>query len=151
LSSAALALPSEGAPGASDVQDGPRQTHRGRHAALLPLAPGEVEPAGWLRLYLEKQAQQLGSHLPDISWPFTDGYWSGEETPPDTSGIGWWPWEQKGYWIDGALRCGYTIRDEVLLKRALAAVDYTLGHAAPDGYLGPAFARYAKAEPVAFD
>ena len=151
LSSAALYLHPEGALGASGVQDGHRQIHRSRHAAFLPLAPGAVEPAGWLHLYLEKQAQQLGSHLPDVSWPFIDRYWSGEETPPDTSGIGWWPWEQKGYWIDGALRCAYTIRDEALLKRALAAVDYTLGHALADGYLGPAFARYAKAESVAVD
>jgi DUF1680 family protein len=151
LSSAALALRTEGALGASDVQDGHQQIHRSRHAAFFPLAPGEVEPAGWLHLYLEKQAQQLGTHLPDVSWPFTDGFWCGEETPPDTSGIGWWPWEQKAYWIDGALRCAYTLGDEALLRRALAAVDYTLDHALPDGYLGPVFARYAKAERVAVD
>lgn len=151
LSSAALALRPGDALGASDVHDGHRPIHRGRHAAFLPLAPGAVEPAGWLHLYLAKQARQLGSHLPDVSWPFTEGYWSGEETPPDENGIGWWPWEQKGYWIDGALRCAYTIQDEALLKRALAAVDYTLSHALPDGYLGPAFARYAKTEDVAVD
>ena len=151
LSSAALALRPDDALGASEAPDGHRSIHRARHAAFVPLAPGEIEPAGWLHLYLGKQAQQLGSHLPDVSWPFTDGYWSGEETPPDKSGSGWWPWEQKGYWIDGALRCAYTIQDETLLKRALAAVDYTLGHALPDGYLGPAFARNAKAEDVALD
>lgn len=149
LSSAALALAPERTLGASHARH--RQIHGARHAAYLPLAPGEVEPAGWLRLYLQKQAQQLASHLPDVSWPFTGGYWSGEETPPDSNGIGWWPWEQKGYWIDGALRCAYTVQDEALLKRALAAVDYTLDHALPDGYLGPAFARYAKAEHAAVD
>jgi uncharacterized protein len=151
LSSAALALRPDDALCAADDYDRHRQVRHGRHAAFFSLAPGEVAPAGWLRLYLEKQAQQLGSHLPDVSWPFSGGYWSGQETPPDTSGIGWWPWEQKGYWIDGALRCAYTIRNEALLKRALAAVDYTLGHALPDGYLGPAFARYARAESVAVD
>ncbi|MBV9063544.1 MAG: glycoside hydrolase family 127 protein, partial [Alphaproteobacteria bacterium] len=104
-----------------------------------------------MRAYLEKQARQLGAHLPQVSWPFTGGYWSGEETPPDSTGVGWWPWEQKGYWIDGALRCAYALGDEALLKDALAAVEYTLGHVLPDGYLGPAFARYAKAESAAVD
>jgi uncharacterized protein len=49
------------------------------HARLRELAPGAVRPEGWLRSMLEKQAAQLGSKLPQVSWPFTGTYWAGEE------------------------------------------------------------------------
>jgi hypothetical protein len=68
------------------------------YAALHPLAPGAVRPEGWLRVYLERQAAELGSQLPQVSWPFSGTYWTGEE-----EGESWWPWEQKAYWI-GARR-----------------------------------------------
>ncbi|HSY94381.1 MAG TPA: hypothetical protein VK793_02115, partial [Steroidobacteraceae bacterium] len=66
------------------------------HAALHSLAPGAVQPEGWLRGYLEKQAQ-LCSALAQISWPFSEPYWAGMEDAD-----AWWPWEQAAYWIDGA-------------------------------------------------
>lgn len=124
---------------------------RAQHAVFDSLAPGAVLPAGWLRLYLQKQARQLGSHLPEVSWPFTGRYWSGEETPPDTAGIGWWPWEQMAYWVDGALRCALTLKDAQLMQAALTPVRYTLERAQPDGYLGPIFARDAKEPNPAYD
>jgi hypothetical protein len=111
------------------------------YAVFHSLAPGVIKPAGWLDLYLRKQAEQLSGRLPEVSWPFTGGYWAGEETPPDETGIGWWPWEQKAYWTDGALRCSLVLGDEKLLGGALTNIDYTLNHVAPDGYIGPAFAR----------
>src|SRR5437762_1201481 len=106
---------------------------RSSHRALQSLAPGAVKPDGWLGLYLAKQARQLSLHLPEVSWPFTDAYWAGEEKAES-----WWPWEQRGYWIDGALRCALVTGNQELLRVAQAPVDYTLSHAFPDGYLGPA-------------
>jgi hypothetical protein len=58
-----------------------------------------VEPDGWLRAWLEKQASQLGYNLPKVSWPFSAPYWEGQEAAE-----AWWPWEQKAYWLDGAMR-----------------------------------------------
>lgn len=98
------------------------------------LAPGAVRAGGWLKLYLTKQATQLGLHLPEVSWPFTGSYWEGEET-----GKTWWPWEQRAYWTDGALRCALVLGDERLLKVAQAPVDYTLRNVCPNGFLGPHF------------
>jgi hypothetical protein len=102
------------------------------YAALHALPPGAVEPQGWLRGYLQKQASQLGSKLPQISWPFTGKYWAGEEEAES-----WWPWEQKAYWIDGATRLAIVLQDEHLMAQVRASIDYTLTHAAADGYLGP--------------
>lgn len=118
----------------------PLSVERARHAAFHSLAPGAVEPQGWLRLYLQKQGDQLASQLPQVSWPFTGDYWAGEERSPQGDGA-WWPWEQKAYWIDGALRCALALGDESLLKLAARALDYTLGHVEADGYLGPTFAQ----------
>ena len=108
------------------------------HAALLPLPPGAVEPEGWLRGWMQKQAAELGSQLPQVSWPFTDAYWSGEgnggrAATTDT----WWPWEQKAYWLDGATRLAIVLKDEQLMALVRQSLDYTLSHARDDGYLGP--------------
>ena len=102
------------------------------YAALHVLPPGAVQPAGWLREYMEKQASQLGSKLPLVSWPFTEAYWAGEE-----NGESWWPWEQKAYWIDGATRLAVVLQDEKLMAQVRTSIDYTLGHASASGYLGP--------------
>ncbi|HEY1900891.1 MAG TPA: beta-L-arabinofuranosidase domain-containing protein [Terracidiphilus sp.] len=107
------------------------------YAALHALPPGAIEPQGWLRAMLEKQAAQLGSQLPQISWPFTDAYWAGQETVDGVSEDTWWPWEQKAYWLDGATRLAVVLRDEKLMAQTRAAIDYTLAHAGNDGYLGP--------------
>lgn len=111
------------------------------HASLYSLAPGAVAPEGWLRLYLEKQSSQLASKLPTVSWPFTHEYWAGEES---TGGHEWWGWEQRGYWIDGALRCALVLKDESLLRQARHPIDYTLSHIASDGYIGPQYLRDPK-------
>ena len=38
-----------------------------KFAVLTELAPGAVRPEGWLKVYLDKQAAELGSKLPLIS------------------------------------------------------------------------------------
>lgn len=108
-------------------------------AALHSLPPGAVKAQGWLALYLEKQANQLGLHLPEVSWPFSGNYWSGEE-----KAASWWPWEQKAYWTDGALRCALLTENQQLMTAALAPIDFTLQHQAPNGFLGPAYLEKAE-------
>ena len=125
-----------------EALDSPAQ--RRSYAALHPLRPGAVKPEGWLRAYLQKQADQLGISLPAVSEPFTGAYWAGEEKyVPEGGDVSeaWWPWEQKGYWIDGSLRCALVLGDEKLLNAAKVPIEYTLSHAAPVGYLGPAAIR----------
>src|SRR5579872_3395873 len=112
---------------------------RPTYAVLNSLAPGAVKAEGWLGLYLDKQATGLSLHLPEIARPFTGAFWAGEENYAS-----WWPWEQKGYWTDGALRCALVTGNQDLLKLARATVDYTLSHAFPDGYLGPALIKNGK-------
>jgi hypothetical protein len=124
----------------------PSKEARSRYAAFRSLPPGAVKPDGWLHLCLQKQATQLGLHLPEVSAPFTGAYWAGEEKARS-----WWPWEQKGYWIDGALRCALILGDQRLLQVAQASVDYTLSHPFPNGYLGPGLLKDAKEEDPKLD
>lgn len=100
--------------------------------AFHALPPGAVRPEGWLRGRLEKQAAELGSKLPQVSWPFTSAYWAEEQ-----QGESWWPWEQKAYWIDGATRLALVLEDEELLAQTRKPIEYTLAHAGAEGYLGP--------------
>jgi uncharacterized protein len=102
--------------------------------ALRALPPGAVRPEGWLRGYLEKQAAELGSKRPQVSWPFTSAYWAEEQ-----QGESWWPWEQKAYWIDGATRLALVLQDEELLAQTRKPIEYALSHADTEGYLGPEF------------
>ena len=104
------------------------------HGALTELAPGAVEPQGWLGAYLGRQAAELSLHLPDISWPFSAAYWDGLEKGPS-----WWPWEQRAYWIDGATRLAIVMRDGALFQKTQAPILYTLQHVKANDYLGPTF------------
>ena len=108
------------------------------HAKLQELAPGAVRPKGWLRGYLEKQAR-LCSSLTQISWPFTQKYWAGLEDAD-----AWWPWEQVAYWIDGAARLAVVLQDQDLMAQVRSRIDYTLAHAAPDGFLGPQYLKFSE-------
>lgn len=118
----------------------------GSHAILHPLPPGAVQPQGWLRRYLEKQATQLGAQLPRVSWPFTGTYWDGEENGEAGNSDAWWPWEQKAYWIDGATRLAIVLQDRQLMAQTRASIDYTLSHADADGYLGPHYFKDPKGD-----
>lgn len=143
LSSAAFALAPNLANATTHAEANHPDFSQPAFAAFYSLAPGQVKPEGWLRLYLQKQAQELAIHLPDVSWPFTVAYWSGEEDRPDAklASGNWWPWEQKAYWVDGALRCALVLNDKQLFEKAGFPVEYTLDHQAADGYLGPIYAR----------
>ena len=113
----------------------------GYHGALRALPPGAVRPEGWLRGYLEKQAAQLGSHLPQVSWPFTQDFWGekqqGDYWLPEQQFEEWWPWEQRAYWIDGATRLGILLDNPKLIEQATRPIAYTLSHPDSEGYLGP--------------
>ncbi len=136
MSSAALAAAGSGVEAEAAELAAPPQ-----FAVLTPLKPGAVRPEGWLKLYLDRQAAELGSQLDSISWPFSAAYWDGLE-----EGESWWPWEQKAYWLDGATRLALVTENADLLAHVQKTLRYTLDHADADGYLGPQFFKGPRAE-----
>ncbi len=97
-----------------------------------------IHPEGWLRRYLELQRHGLTGHMEAAGYPFDTDGWA-DPAIRARSGDAWWPYEQTGYWVDGALRCGHLLRDPGLIEKAGRQVEFVLNHAQRDGYLGPAF------------
>ena len=130
----------------AEADSGPDLSSAAYFGVLRDLPPGAVQPEGWLRTYLEKQAVQLGSKLPQVSYPFSKAYWAGEQAGNELAGEeSWAPWEQTAYWIDGATRLALVLQDEKLLAQVRKPMEYTLSHA-DRGYLGPAFFRDPKGD-----
>jgi hypothetical protein len=86
--------------------------------AFTPLRPGAVEPAGWLRDWALAARNGITGHLDEYTPTFHDA-WKGPPVTSDafdadaTGG----PLEQCSYWLDGALRLGYILHDDALIKK----------------------------------
>ena len=106
-----------------------------------------IQPHGWLQAYLEKQKQGLTGHLPEIGYPFNTVFWGRSRDRGDKGDevkkANWWPYEQTGYWIDGAIRCGLLLQDRELIQCAGKLLEAVLRAPDRDGYLGPAFLKSA--------
>lgn len=133
---AAASIPALPAAAAESARN--RPSHHVGVLAELPI--GSVKPTGWLRTQLQKQADGVTSHLPHLYAPFTSSAWLADEPDPQGS---WWPWEVRGYWCDGTLRCGLLLDDQELIDAASHPIKYTFSHPHSDGYLGPSFLRAA--------
>jgi hypothetical protein len=93
--------------------------------ALIPLPPGAVEPAGWLRDWALAARNGLTGHLDDYCPTFRDGWKGFRVEAPDFSladGTGA-PLEQSSYWLDGLVRLGYALHDDALIQKAKARLD----------------------------
>ena len=86
-----------------------------------PLPPGAVEPSGWLRDWAMAAKNGITGHLDEWHPTFGDG-WKGVPikapgAEPDGAG---WPIEQCSYWLDGLVRLGYVLHDDILIQKAEA-------------------------------
>ncbi|MGA8149542.1 MAG: beta-L-arabinofuranosidase domain-containing protein [Terriglobales bacterium] len=148
----AAPLPSAGGPASQPTQDnanrvpvpealGLRDKFFMPHAVFRELQLGSVRPEGWLRLELTKQANGITGHQPDFCFPFDRRYWDSNERGQDVEsrngGIFWYPWEQMGYWLDGAYRCARLIEDHHLRALAMEPIRYTVEHPVDGWFLGP--------------
>jgi uncharacterized protein len=100
-----------------------------RPSAFTALPLGAVRPAGWLERQLRLQADGLTGHL-DEFWPDV-GPQSGWLGGPGES------WERGPYFLDGLLPLAHLLRDEKLLKKADARIDWAIRSQRPDGQFGP--------------
>jgi hypothetical protein len=106
-------------------------------AKFRPASLREIRPAGWIRDFLDRQATGLTGNVAVCGYPYGYKFWGSREDDTKGSYGAWWPYEQTGYWIDGALKCGYLAGDQELYHQALDEVDFAIAHAAPDGFIGP--------------
>jgi len=92
--------------------------------ALFPLKPGAVSPEGWILDWAKDAANGITGHLDDYSPTFSEA-WKGYgfKAMGATANGGGWPLEQCSYWLDGAIRLGYILKDSALIKKASARLD----------------------------
>ena len=96
-----------------------------------------IQPQGWIKEFLQRQANGLGGNSTVSGYPFNTNMWMEDiHVPVGHAGKLLWPYEQTGYFIDGSLRCGYLINDTALINYAKRNFDYTLSHVGGDGILG---------------
>ena len=110
-------------------------------AVFRELQLGSVRPEGWLLEEMTKQVSGITMHQPDFCFPFDRRYWASNERGQDqesrNGGIFWYPWEQMGYWVDGAYRCAKLTENADLCRRAMESIDYTVDHPINGWFLGP--------------
>ncbi|MFQ3549792.1 MAG: beta-L-arabinofuranosidase domain-containing protein [Armatimonadota bacterium] len=104
----------------------------------------DIKPNGWLRKYLDTQIDGLTGHIESAGFPFNTSGWASEEHVPSIEGERWWPYEQIGYWVDGALRCAILTDNKPLLEKVKKQIDYVLDNPDEDGFLGPKFLKDPK-------
>jgi hypothetical protein len=110
----------------------------------------QIKAAGWVKEYLNTQATGLTGHLGQIGHPFTSPSW--DATPEQAESalehfIGglnskndaWVPFEQTGYWIDGAIRAGHLADNEELLKLGKSKIYSAIENAQDNGFIGPKY------------
>ena len=112
-------------------------------APEIPVAPyaafsegliSDITPEGWVREILLRQKDGLTGHPEAMSYPFDSCCWAGNlemSKNPHYWGSDWWRFEQSAYYVDGFSKLGYILRDDDLMAKGKANVDYVLEHPLP--------------------
>jgi hypothetical protein len=98
---------------------------------FLELPLGAIQPEGWLREMLVRQAAGSTGRL-DVLYPSVMGVrngWRGGDGDQ---------WERGPYWLDGLLPLAYILHDTALIAKTRPFIEWTLGSQQSDGYFGPA-------------
>ena len=87
--------------------------------ALLPLPPGAVEPAGWLRDWAVAAGKGITGHLDEYHAVFHDAWKGTPVAAPAAAADGTgWPLEQCAYWLNGLVELGFVLHDDALVQKA---------------------------------
>lgn len=97
--------------------------------AFIPLPPGAVEPAGWLRDWARTARDGYTGHMEDVAPAFKQA-WAADYKMTGEALTYWdkgaWPYEGGGYWFDGLTKLAYALHDEALIAKARACFDPVL-------------------------
>lgn len=106
------------------------------HGCFAELPISSVKPRGWIKNWLQRQAGGLTGHPENMAYPYDTCMYAGKIPPPAVKhGQNWWPYEQSGYFIDGATRLNHLIDDADAKKIPAASINYILANPRP-GMLG---------------
>jgi uncharacterized protein len=106
------------------------------HGRFAELPVGSVTPRGWIKSWLQRQADGLTGHPENMAYPYDTCMYAGKIPPPSVRhGQNWWPYEQSGYFVDGAVRLNHLIDNSEAKKIPAASLKYILANSGP-GKLG---------------
>lgn len=107
---------------------------------FIKLPVGSVQPAGWLKKYLELQRDGLTGQLGEIS------AWLAKKNNAwlSADGKGDHGWEEVPYWLKGYANLGYILKDKKIIEESRIWLDAALKSQRPDGYFGPEILRNGK-------
>ncbi len=115
----------------------PRPFEPPTRPAFLPLPPGAVEPAGWLRDWCLAARDGFTGHMDEYDAEFKRAWAPDHQMTGE--GLFWykgaWPYEGGGYWFDGLARLGYALHDEALIQQAQKRLGAVADHMNPHGLL----------------
>lgn len=100
---------------------------------LLKLPIGAIEPQGWVREQLVREAAGFVGHLEEIS-QFLKRDTNAWITPDAEGHSGW---EELPYWLKGFGDLGYVLHDERIINDAKWWIEGVLKTQREDGYFGP--------------
>jgi hypothetical protein len=122
----------------------PRAVNYGRpfepptRPAFIPLPPGAIEPAGWLRDWATTARDGTTGHMEEVD-PAFQRAWAADYKMTGDALTYWdrgaWPYEGGGYWFDGLVKLGYCLHDDSLIDKAKSRLDPVLSHMNENGIL----------------
>ena len=102
------------------------------HGRFAELPVGSVTPRGWIKSWLQRQEDGLTGHPENMAYPYDTCMYAGKIPPPAVKhGEIWWPYEQSGYFVDGAVRLNHLIDSPNARKIPVANLKYILENFGP--------------------
>ncbi|MEO1009676.1 MAG: beta-L-arabinofuranosidase domain-containing protein [Bacteroidota bacterium] len=115
----------------------------------------QTKPKGWIAEFLAIQKQGLTGNIEEAGYPFDTKMWMERIELDETTqlerdrspgfneyeedpGVFWWPYEQTGYYLDGAIKAGYLIQDDFLIDRVKEQIAHLMANPMENGRLAPA-------------
>jgi len=100
---------------------------------LISLPVNSIQPAGWLKVILERQRDGMCGNLTEISaWLQKDGNaWLSKD------GEGQYGWEEVPYWLRGYIELAYVTNDPQLIAESQVWIDGVIGSQRENGDFGP--------------
>lgn len=101
-----------------------------------------ILPQGEMLRFLKRQAEGLTGNIEAAGYPFDTYGWGNfyDDINAEKRGDSiWWPYEQTGYWLDGAEKCAILLNDAKLKNKVHRIIKYVADNKDDSGYLGPKF------------